>query len=256
VSPDLPPDLSTPPEPPGEPAPPEPPRPESYPFWSYWDLAAFLVIAFLALVVDVLAASAIAKFVHLKPLPVELVAQFIFYGFVLWVLALIFRRYYDQPFWRSLRWVPAGVSPAVLVSYGTLVAFGVMVGGVLLRTPDTNSPMKQLLSDPASVVLLAIFGTTLAPLCEELLFRGFLQPLLVRSFGAAEGILLTALPFGLLHLQEYGNSWRHGLLITLAGAAFGWVRHRTGSTKAAVVMHATYNAVFFLLLAAQKLAVR
>jgi membrane protease YdiL (CAAX protease family) len=131
-----------------------------------------------------------------------------------------------------------------------------MVSGVLLRTPDINSPMKELLADPFSVVLLAIFGTTLAPLCEELLFRGFLQPLLVRSFGAAAGILIAALAFGLLHLQEYGNSWRHGLLITLAGASFGWVRRRTGSTKAAVVMHATYNAVFFVALAAQKAAVR
>jgi len=56
---------------------------------------------------------------------------------------------------------------------------------------------------------------------EELIFRGFLQPLLVRSLGAPAGILATALPFGLLHFQEYGNSWRHVLLISLSGVAFG-----------------------------------
>ena len=70
----------------------------------------------------------------------------------------------------------------------------------------------------------------MAPVCEELMFRGFLQPLLVRSLGAAAGILATALPFGLLHFQEYGNSWRHVLLISLSGVAFGWMRHATGST--------------------------
>jgi len=57
-----------------------------------------------------------------------------------------------------------------------------------------------------------------------------------------------------MHLQEYGYSWRHGLLITMAGAGFGWMRQRTGSTKAAALMHATYNCVFFLLLAVQQAA--
>jgi membrane protease YdiL (CAAX protease family) len=67
---------------------------------------------------------------------------------------------------------------------------------------------------------------------------------------------MAAVPFGLLHLQQYGNSWRHVLLITLAGAAFGWMRYRTGSTKAAVIMHAAYNGVFFVLLAVQQAAPR
>jgi membrane protease YdiL (CAAX protease family) len=80
---------------------------------------------------------------------------------------------------------------------------------------------------------------------EELIFRGFLQPLLVRSLGAVPGILAAAVPFGLLHFSEYGNSWRHAVLISGAGAAFGWMRHATGSTKASTLMHAAYNALFF-----------
>jgi membrane protease YdiL (CAAX protease family) len=57
--------------------------------------------------------------------------------------------------------------------------------------------------------------------------------------------------FGLLHFPEYGNSWRHALLITAAGAAFGWMRHATGSTKASALMHAAYNALFFAALFTQ-----
>ena len=133
-----------------------------------------------------------------------------------------------------------------------MAAFAVMVASVLMRTPDIDSPMKALLSDPVSVVMIAVIGTTLAPVCEEIVFRGFLQPLLVRSLGVAPGILLAAMAFGLMHFQEYGYSWRHALLISGAGAAFGWMRQRTGSTKAAAVMHAAYNGVFFLLLAAQQ----
>jgi len=96
------------------------------------------------------------------------------------------------------------------------------VAGALMRIPDNDSPMKALLSDPVSILMIAVIGTTLAPVCEEIVFRGFLQPLLVRSFGAAPGILLAAAAFGLMHLQEYGYSWRHALLIGLAGASFGW----------------------------------
>ena len=106
----------------------------------------------------------------------------------------------------------------------------VVIASNLIHTPDTPNPMTELMEGRASVILMACFGVTLGPLFEELGFRGFLQPLLVRSFGAVAGILLTALPFGLLHWQEYGNSWRHVLVISAAGAAFGFMRHATGST--------------------------
>jgi len=246
-----PPEMIAPPE---SPAPPPPPPPERYPFWGYLDLAAFVMIAFLGLALDSLLANALLTVIHVKRLLIEIPAQFVYYAFLLGTLAVIFRRYYGQPFWYSMRWVPAGVSASFLATSGILVALGVMLASLLLKTPDINSPMKEYLSDRSTILLIAVFGITVGPFCEEMLFRGFLQPLLVRSLGAAGGILLAAIPFGLLHLQEYGNSWRHGLLITLAGAAFGWMRHRTGSTKAAVMMHAAYNCVFFLLLAVQQVA--
>ncbi len=139
-----------------------------------------------------------------------------------------------------------------IVLLGIVLAFAVAFAGSLLKTPDIDSPMKQLLSSPQAIFLIAIFGTTLGPLFEELAFRGFLQPLLVRSFGAAPGILIAAAAFGVLHLQEYGFSWRHGLLITGAGAAFGWMRHQTGSTFASTLMHSAYNLTFFIVLVAQR----
>ena len=179
-------------------------------------------------------------------------AQFVGYGFLFALLWMLFRFQYGEPFWRSLGWVDPPLTATRVVMFGVLLAVAVAVTSVLLQTPDINSPMKEFLTRRSSVLLLAIFGTTLGPLCEELAFRGFMQPLFVRSLGAVPGILLAAVPFGLLHLQQYGWSWRHGLLITLAGAAFGWMRHVTGSTKASVIMHVAYNSMFFLALVAQR----
>src|ERR1700729_4566174 len=120
------------PEPPGPPdivAPPDPdadPRivapPESYPFWGYLDLAGFVVMAVVALLVEAFLAGAFLSVVHVKKFFVELPAQFILYGFLLGLLSVIFRRYYGRPFWESLRWVPAGLSAPALVTCGVLLA--------------------------------------------------------------------------------------------------------------------------------------
>jgi membrane protease YdiL (CAAX protease family) len=136
--------------------------------------------------------------------------------------------------------------------FGFVTAFAVSLLGSLIHTPTTQNTMTEMMQDRASLLLLTAFGITLGPLCEELAFRGFLQPLLVRSLGAVPGILAAAVPFGLLHYQEYGNSWRHAAIVAAAGAAFGWMRHATGSTRASALMHASYNALFFVAVLSQR----
>ena len=63
---------------------------------------------------------------------------------------------------------------------------------------------------------------------------------------------MTACLFASLHGPEYAWSWRHVTLVALAGCAFGWMRHRTGSTATATTMHAAYNFTFFVGMVAQK----
>jgi membrane protease YdiL (CAAX protease family) len=123
----------------------------------------------------------------------------------------------------------------------------------LIHAPPTTGPLVEMLKDRRTLMLLAIFGTTAAPLFEELAFRGFLQPLLVRSLGAVAGIGLTAALFGSLHYSEYGNSWRSALLVGLSGVAFGCIRHFTGSTRASTIAHAAFNALPFVSLFTQGL---
>jgi hypothetical protein len=178
-------------------------------------------------------------------------AQFLGYVLLFGALATLFHIQYGRPFWRSLAWVPFRLPVHWVTASGLGMAFAVVIVGAVIQTPTKANPMTELLQDRTSIALLAIFGITLGPLCEELAFRGLLQPLLVRSLGAIPGIAISAAAFGLLHFQEYGNSWRHALLITLAGAGFGWMRHVTGSTKSSTIMHASYNALFFVALFGQ-----
>jgi uncharacterized protein len=76
---------------------------------------------------------------------------------------------------------------------------------------------------------------------EELLFRGLLQPLLCRAWGALAGIALAALAFTALHVI---GGWRDPvslLNITLAGGWFGLLAWRTGGILAPTLAHAGYN---------------
>ncbi|MGI8428188.1 MAG: CPBP family intramembrane glutamic endopeptidase, partial [Solirubrobacteraceae bacterium] len=81
---------------------------------------------------------------------------------------------------------------------------------------------------------------------------GFLLPLVMRSVGVAAGIVLTGLLFGAVHAYEYDWSWRHSLLISIAGIVFGYVRYASRSTAASTMMHATFNLTQFLGLMAQQ----
>lgn len=229
--------------------------PEREPFWNYVDLALFFGMAFPCLLVSwglVRGAMALFHLQNISKAAEAVTEQFIFYGLLFFALRTIFLAQYGRPFWKSLGWQRVRLPVPTIVLLGILTALGIAITSALLHTPDTSNPMTEMMRDRTSLILMAIFGVTLAPLAEELAFRGFLQPLLVRSLGAALGIVLAAVPFGLLHYQEYGNSWRHVVVISLAGVAFGVMRHLTGSTKAAVIMHAAYNGFLFLALFAQR----
>jgi membrane protease YdiL (CAAX protease family) len=242
--------------PPPEPPPLEPSTTplERDPFWGYSDLFLFGGLALPAMLAGFAMVKAVLYLLRLHPFrAVEVVAQqFVGYIFLSLVLVVIFRLQYGRPFWRSLGWTRILVPPMWVAIAGWLTAFAVVLVGYLIRTPTTSNPMTELIQENRwGMIVIGIFGVTMGPLAEELAFRGFLQPLLVRSFGVPAGILLAAIPFGLLHIPEYGYSWRHAVLITSAGAAFGCMRQATGSTKAATLMHAAYNALFFAALFSQ-----
>ena len=237
-----------------------PPQPASRPdrdepFWSYSDVLIFagLAIPCLLLGVGFVKALEFLFRFHPKVRMIELLpAQFLGYALLFTALFLLFKWQYGRPLWRSLAWTSLRLPLLVVILAGLATAFGVSAVSLLLQTPNTSNPMTEMLEDPTSLALVALFGITLGPLFEELFFRGFLQPLLVRSLGVPAGILVAAVPFGLLHFQEYGNSWRHVVLISLAGAAFGVMRQVTRSTKASTLMHGAYNALFFVALLVQR----
>jgi membrane protease YdiL (CAAX protease family) len=94
----------------------------------------------------------------------------------------------------------------------------------------------------AKVLPLLWFATiVVAPITEELLFRGFLHRGWARTWIGLPGtIFLTSVLWAALH-QQY--NWLGILCIFLMGLIFGWVRHRSGSTSLVIVLHAFNNLI-------------
>jgi uncharacterized protein len=117
----------------------------------------------------------------------------------------------------------------------------------LLPVPK-NLPIDSFFRTPAEAWMLSIFGITLAPLMEELLFRAFLYPVLQRSLGLGAAVLLTAAGFALLHGSQLKFAWGPLLVIFLVGLTLTIVRARKNSVAAGLLMHVSYNSTISVLM--------
>jgi hypothetical protein len=205
----------------------------------------FVVIVLLALLTR--AVPSLLEEQQLIALP----AQFLIYLFLYLALWGIIRVKYDRPVWISLGWLPSRVPAWLAVLSGCALSFAIGLLGSALRTPQIKSPFDRFMHAPVWMVMFGIFAVLLGPVFEEVVFRGFIQPLLTRDLGSIAGILMTAGAFGLLHGPEYSGSWQYVVLITFAGACFGVIRYWSGSLTPAILMHAGFNAVFFVAALAQ-----
>ena len=219
------------------------------PIWGYPDLALFLsaVLPSLALAALLLrSARMFAPVFFGSDAARTLVFQAFMYVFLVGALYLVIALRYGEPFLPSLGWTFPIPHAFLVLAAGPVLTIALSALGVLLRAPLDSSQIEVLIKSRASLAAIILFGVILAPIFEEMLFRGFLLPLLVRSLGPWLGILLTAVPFALLHGAQNHWAWQPVLLIGIAGIAFGLVRHKTGSTTAAFLMHSAYNATGFL----------
>lgn len=168
-----------------------------------------------------------------------LISQFVIDAAVVAYLLLLVEGKYHQPFWRAIRWNwPKQVLAMIGLGAATYLALA-MLGSLLPMPKDT--PFDKLFENRRDAYLLAIIATTLGPLMEELFFRGFFYPVVAKRWGAGWGIFLAALPFALVHMQQYGYSWGILLIIFGVGLVCGTVRAATGSVGASFLVHAGYN---------------
>ena len=241
-----------------EPIPPQiefAPRPQRVPFWGYQDLAlviGLLVAAMAVILLGVGTAMFFWPWLRQNPIPLILPTNLALYVFLLLIFKFLFSSRYGQPMLPSLGW---RMTNSIVLLYAALggIALPFAISGVtyLLRMPKTSTQMDEMMK-AMPIVPLALMAAVLAPFFEELFFRGFLQPLLTRTFGLILGILFTAALFGGLHAAEYSFVWQYVVAIGLVGVALGFVRAYTNSIVPTTIMHGCFNGLQVIALAMSK----
>ncbi len=131
------------------------------------------------------------------------------------------------------------VSPSMLAKTAVLIFGSMYVLNVLMEwvaLPDfMEDTFMKMADEPLGVASMAL----IAPIVEEMMFRGTIQGYLMRrSSNAWTGIIITAIVFGAIHMNP-----QQAVYATLLGIIFGWIYYRTRSLLPVIAGHVLNNSV-------------
>lgn len=140
---------------------------------------------------------------------------------------------------RARAWARAGIFAGLLLAPRTLT-----IGAFLARFVNVPklgaTPVESMQFMPGKALpFFALAAVVVAPMAEELLFRGVLHGWLRSFLSAPAAIAIGAATFALCHLQ-YGAQV---IAVFGIGCVLGWVRERSGTLRAPMAVHGTYNGV-------------
>ncbi len=169
----------------------------------------------------------------------------------------------------ALRWTEigpgiAGARPGRIledVAFGALAAVPVilvtaLLGSVLIRIvgvrPEGPLPTPH---GGAELLVALLAAVVIAPIGEEIFYRGFATTAWARASGPRVAIVKGALFFAVAHIltlsgRDFGEAAGSALVAFLerlpVGLALGWVFLRRDSLPASIVLHATFNGILVL----------
>jgi len=176
-------------------------------------------------------------------------------GVILLLVWLAMRFYYR----RNLSSIGLGASGRwdgflLGVRWGPVLFLLVSTAGLLVQVLFKVSPMpqpftKMVLStyNPIQLVVAFLMGVVLAPIGEEVLFRGVVFPALKDRLGAVMGIIISSLMFGVLHADPLRL-----VPLALGGAFLAVLYQHTSSLYAPIAAHGVWNGIMLLMLLASR----
>ena len=183
----------------------------------------------------------------------------------------VFPLLWKRPFAEGIHANPGAVrrNAFLLIPVGVVLSLVVQAASSLATMPK-NIPIDDFFRTPSDVWLIALFGTLLAPLFEEIAFRGFLLPAFAIAYDwlalprteAARDLwnsnnkisrpawvfsaVLTSILFAAVHGQQVAFAWPVLLLLFCVALILSVVRLRLRSVLASTLIHASYNFTIFL----------
>lgn len=159
--------------------------------------------------------------------------------------------------WRPSEGLRFDLAAGLLLGAALALADGVMQAGLeAARLPPWTWQQSLAGADPgsppaggasgtsplATSLALGLLAAVVAPVLEELLFRGFLIEALLPRAGPAAAVVASSILFAAFHGEAL-------LPLTAKGLVLGWIFLRTRSLFVPILAHATNNAAALALLA-------
>lgn len=143
------------------------------------------------------------------------------------------------PRWSSIFWLTPVSLGGVWLTLWLLTQAGLIqfLERIGVETAQDSVKLLRETTNPHIVSLMAVAAIVVAPLCEEVVFRGYLYPAIKHHCGAFSAAMISALVF----------SAAHGSLVALIplfvmGLVFVWLYEKTGSIWAPMALHAAFNS--------------
>jgi hypothetical protein len=165
---------------------------------------------------------------------------------ILWELPLVIPAWWFTVRKYNVGWRALGVQgfSAEILGIGLglmILSMGLnLVSSLVLSQFNLQAQMDfvALFQELSSPWLLLVGGIVVAPVVEELVFRGFVFAGLRERYGWWKAGLISAGIFAVIHLQPLAV-----IQILVLGMIFAYLYHRSGSIWPAVIMHVLTNAV-------------
>jgi len=196
------------------------------------------------------------------------VTEALAYLLTLGLAATVFPMLWQRSFSEGLQWNAAAVRwPLRLIGLGFALAIISSTLEQVLPMPK-NPPIEDFFQGRAGVWMITAFGTLLAPVFEEICFRGFLLPAFAIAWDWVSGewnqekrlrwesstgysraalifaAIVTSIGFACLHAEQLAHAWGPIAVLFCVSIVLTVVRVRMRSVAASALVHAGYN--FFL----------
>jgi hypothetical protein len=152
----------------------------------------------------------------------------------------------------GVRW---RTSTALLGAVAGVVLYAAAAGGVAIvlqwlyeqvvsRPVEAPEQMPSGLGDPGTV-LFVVLAVVLAPLVEEVYFRGILYRSIRDRYGLAAGLAGSSLLFGFVHFQPgpFIESLLLQSVMAVTGVGLALIYERGGTLVAPIAAHAAFNTI-------------
>jgi membrane protease YdiL (CAAX protease family) len=147
--------------------------------------------------------------------------------------------------WREIR---ASVGFGLVLYPLMVFVVGVIVALVLQavsgRAVDAPEQVPSHLS-AVGVVVTTLYAVVIAPIHEELFFRGILYRGVRDRYGLVAGLIATGVGFGLIHYLD--GPWQGAVLLMgvmfVNGMALAWWYERRGTIVSPIVAHMVFNVI-------------